>query len=80
MHRIIDAQPERSTTAWGNPGGRLAGARGGGVRRKDEILEMLDTDRNLLQLLVDVRADIVGNFVWPTVEQHIRVCVRVSFR
>lgn len=59
MQRIIDAQPESSTGAWGSEtrGGsniRSGGAGAGVVRRKDEILETLDRDHNLLNLLVDV--------------------------
>lgn len=58
MQRIIDAQPELSTTAWTHAvvgGGGVGGARsGGGASRKDEILETLDKDRSLLKLLVDV--------------------------
>ncbi|CAM9482017.1 unnamed protein product [Scytosiphon promiscuus] len=61
MQRIIDAQPEASTSnAWANAvvgsasGGGTGGARSsGGAGRKDEILETLDKDRSLLKLLVD---------------------------
>lgn len=60
MQRIIDAQPEGSAGSWsdiagGGGGGGLGGARNSsGVARKDEILETLDRDFDLLALLVDV--------------------------
>jgi len=64
MQRIIDAQPEISINSWTNAvvGG---GARStGGVGRKDEILEILDKDRSLLKLLVDVSLGLVTS-LWP---------------
>ena len=73
MQRIIDAQPEGSAGNWsdiagagGVGGGSLGGARNsGGVARKDEILETLDRDFDLLALLVDV--SFVGTYRFPSV-------------